>query len=109
MAEQPPTQRCGNCRYYKERDPDQAVFAHAPQADNTFPDVTGFCVWLPPVLLSFSERMGSIPGTVEDHWCGQWTSANPETISDAAVTLARFVVAGDKTAAFALVDKLKEE
>jgi hypothetical protein len=42
-------------------------------------------------------------------WCGEWAPSNPDTLSDAAVTLARSVLLGDATAAHALVDRLTED
>ncbi len=44
----------------------------------------------------------------DHHWCGEYAPANPETVSEAAATLARFVLMGDKSAAYALIDKLTE-
>lgn len=49
------------------------------------------------------------PGIVtnEEQWCGEYATANPTTVTEAAATLARFVILGDMTAARALVDELK--
>lgn len=39
-------------------------------------------------------------------WCGEWQAANPTTVDDAAVVMARSVLAGDAGAGRALADKL---
>jgi hypothetical protein len=101
MADAPKNQRCNGCRYFVEKD-----------------DNFGFCRRSPPVAFMDYEHTpvvghdNSISRMVKTHpngWCGEWSPANPETFDDAAVTLARFVILGDKTAARALVDKIKEE
>lgn len=48
------------------------------------------------------------PGVHANGWCGEHAPANPETATQAAVTLARFVLLGDLAAAQALADCLRE-
>jgi hypothetical protein len=41
-------------------------------------------------------------------WCGEYATDNPQTVTESAATLARFVLLGDMTAARALADNLRE-
>ena len=93
MAEQPETQRCENCRFFREEDEEHF----------------GACVRYPADLEpNIGERENVWPVSAAEGWCGEWQPANPETAEEAAVVLARFVLLGDITAARALADKLKE-
>lgn len=93
MADNPKGQSCKNCLYYREGD----------EINNRY------CVRNPPQW-SEENEVGYFgdAGWREDTWCGEWAPANPDTVDEAARTLARFVLLGDLTAARALVDRLKE-
>lgn len=100
MAHKPPTQSCENCQYMRE---------YTPPRDS---ECTGYDCLRFPCSLTRDESAGTgqawHPDMSLNAWCGEWAPANPETVSDAAVTLARFVLLGDLTAARALIDKLVE-
>ena len=106
MAQQPPTQSCGNCRYWEQR--------WDSLEDSIKSGVSGKCQRYPPLPLREREPEDQYdmnadwPSTRPYHWCGEWTPANPETVTDGAAVLARLVLLGDMTAARALVDKIKE-
>ncbi len=94
MAEQPEGQACKNCRY-----------ALKPISSN---DPNHFaCRRNPPVRLRTESSDGYVIVVSGSFWCGEFVPANPETIEDGAVVLARLVLIGDKAAAYALADKLK--
>jgi hypothetical protein len=99
---QPPTQSCGNCRY----------FVPLPEEDNSVGDTRydGECRRY-PLHIPF-DNAGAVdadwPCIDTGMWCGEWAPENPETIDEACATLARFVLLGDRTAACALADKLKD-
>ncbi len=101
MAEAPKGQSCENCRYYRDH------FDHYDSAEHD-EEYDGFCRRLPPIS---GEPDGdtNFPSLNEDCWCGEWAPANPETVSEGATTLARLVLLGDRTAAYALIDRLQEE
>ncbi len=94
MADQPPGQSCENCRYATvgvvskvvrcRRYPAVVAPAHVDEA------------WADPI-------------TNAGDWCGEYACANPETFTDGEVTLARLILLGDRTAARALADKLRED
>jgi len=94
MAEQPKGQQCGNCRYFIEE---------------TEENYSG-CRRYPPSHESGDEDEPYhwYDTTHAESWCGEWTPANPETVDEGAMTLARMVLLGDLTAARALADKLRE-
>jgi hypothetical protein len=105
MAEQPPTQRCENCRFWQERD---GIFV---LNEDDEPTQVGRCRRHPPAHHSEPGEVNALawaPRLRADSWCGEFAPADPETIEDGAATLARFVLLGDKTAARALADKLRE-
>ncbi len=90
MAEQPEGRRCKTCRYYED--------------DGG--GIEGVCGRYPPVPVDGAWLWPEVPiYTV----CGEWTPANPETFSEAATTIARLVILGDRTGVYALIDKLKED
>ncbi len=109
MTDGPNEQRCGTCRYFRTEGrgyaDDRDVGADA-----------GDCVRYPPTLTSHGEpfvsdaRMSATqhPLVLASEWCGEYAPANPETVTDGCVTLARLVLLGDLTAARALADKLRE-
>lgn len=104
MAEQPPTQRCENCRYWQER---PGVFV----PDSRERIQVGRCSRYPPLHHSEPDGLNALswsPRTRADAWCGEWSPADPETVEDGAATMARLVLLGDLTAARALADKLRE-
>lgn len=98
MAEQTDNQSCGACRYFRR-------FDAAPDR--------GWCRRFPPLLQrSYAADYaddGTFPDVNESLWCGEFAPANPDRIDDAMLTLAKFVLLGDKTAARALADKLRED
>lgn len=67
----------------------------------------GRCRRYPPSVPD-SDHDAQFPSVNAVVWCGEYAPANPQTISDAKVTLARFILMGDEAAAHALVDELKE-
>jgi len=83
-------QSCENCRYFK--------YLKDEEYD-------GFCRRYPPSVL----QNHSFPDVYDSGWCGEWCPANPDTLSAGATYLARLVLLGDATAAYALVDKLTED
>lgn len=104
MADQPPTQSCGNCRYM------QACSVWSEDGTIRYQDMRPVCKRNPPAAHQRIALEGNgYPQTHVSQWCGEWAPAAPETISDGCVTLARLVLLGDLTAARALADKLKEE
>ena len=87
--------KCGTCRFWQK-----------PTGENV---ERGECVRFPPQLAE-TQRFYSAslwPSTLPHSWCGEYAPANPETVSEGAVTLARLVLLGDKAAAMALADRLK--
>ncbi len=69
------------------------------------------CRRYPPLLVTEGTRHtghSNSPDVQPENWCGEWAPANPETIEDGCVVLARLVLLGDLTAARALADKLRE-
>jgi hypothetical protein len=74
----------GMCRRYPPSYDDYPVEAY-----------TGFVLTVGPLIT---------PG----QWCGEWRAAEPQTVDDAAVVMARHVLTGDTTAARQLADKLIE-
>ncbi len=96
MASIPEGQHCGTCRYVGNLSGTDALF---------------MCLRNPPTVVEIQggEVITRFPRVNSTQWCGEHTPANPQTIDEGAVTMARFVLLGDKTAARALADKLKEE
>lgn len=90
-------QRCGNCRFWRYYLP-----GNVPIVGPIPGWVVGECRRNPPTASSTSP-------VDADYWCGEYQPAKPQTVSEAAATLARLVLLGDLTAAHALVDKLQEE
>lgn len=90
-------QCCGNCRYVR------------PRRDTDGEEFPLRCHRYPAMRMPDGDLEGYRVGVTAAHWCGEWAPANPETFSDGAVSLARFVLLGDLTAARALADKLKED
>ncbi len=88
---------CGNCRYSRPVPDDSA--------DREYPLR---CRRLPPARSGNGDVKGLWPGVHANGWCGEHAPANPETATQAAVTLARFVLLGDLAAAQALADCLRE-
>jgi len=91
-------QSCENCRYFKK----QAGCVVAGQMYD------GTCRRYPPTWVEDGAVTITMP-TVNTQWCGEWCPANPQTVSEGAAYLARLVILGDRTAAYALVDKLTED
>lgn len=78
---------CENCRFWERYSQGTA---------------RGQCRRYPP------QGANGFPGTLTNQWCGEHQLANPETVDEAAVQVARLVLLGDLTAARALVDRIKE-
>ncbi len=89
-------QSCGTCRYFDDYHTEHGVDY-------------GWCRRYPPALPGDDTDYTQYPTTLGHSWCGEYCPANPGTISEGATYLARLVVIGDVTAAYALVDKLQEE
>lgn len=104
MADDPKDQECGNCRFWMDK-------------KKGYTARRGNCCRNPPTLVSHGqpfddedrESATQYPITLKDEWCGEWSPETPETFTEAAATLARFVLLGDRASVYALVDKLKEE
>lgn len=95
MADIPEGQCCEKCRYYYT-------------TDDTGDDAAR-CRRYPPVVAPDTEDYRwADPFTFPYEWCGEYAPANPETVTDGCVTLARLVLLGDLTAARALANKLRE-
>ncbi len=106
MAGQPLTQLCGNCRYFQFR-----AWYYNPDGSINYSHRQNVCKRYSPDRLQHSNHRDAegYPTVDGRQWCGEWAPANPETVSDGCVVLARLVLLGDLTAARALADKLKEE
>jgi hypothetical protein len=92
VAKFPDGQGCKNCTYGEDR-PSRPIV----------------CVRYPPIRLANDDTTGKWPDTLPEYWCGEWAPADPKTFSEAATALARLVILGDRTGAYALRDKLDEE
>ena len=105
MADQPPTQRCENCRFCQPRDVEKTenvriVYQVSSLVCKRFPPTIG--------VSQSRESRTCYPLVLLHQWCGEWEPACPDTVEDAAVVIARQVIIGDKAAARGLVDKIKE-
>lgn len=98
MPDAPKGQECCRCRYYRNHSEDE-------EADSY--EYEGYCRRYPPSV-PHEEYQCQYPEVNNDTWCGEYAPANPDTFDDATITLARFVLLGDRTAAMGLVDKLQE-
>lgn len=68
-----------------------------------------YCVAHPPQSVVLSNQVATRFPLVSDKcWCGDHEPKQPETVTEGARTLARHVLAGDLTAARALIDNLHE-
>ena len=97
MADAPKNQSCGNCRYYRR----EWTATNANQQ--------GECGRYPPLQKDTTIYPGVFPSVSRYNWCGEYAPANPAAVSEAATTIARMVLMGDATAAYALIDKLQED
>lgn len=101
-------QLCRWCRYW---------FPPHPEADGSQPyDTPGWCRRYPPGSSDPESPDGwdadvphpRSPRTFDDDWCGEYAPVNPETVDEAAATMARLVLLGCMTSARAMADKLRE-
>lgn len=75
-----------------------------------YQDSSPVCKRFPPTYdAGGSIREPRFTDVHQQQWCGEWTPAKPETFSEAATTIARLVVLGDRTGVHALVDMIQEE
>jgi hypothetical protein len=103
MARQPEGQACRNCRYYQERS------RHIlPDGRIGYIDSNMVCKRNPPIIGHIENVVYGWPQVAAHQWCGEYAPADPETVSEGAMTMARLVLLGDLTGARALADYLKE-
>ncbi len=95
MASSPAGQSCRSCRYFRER---QVTIAGVRYS--------GQCCRYPPNIPD-EDNDAQFPAMPPGGWCGEYATAEPQTVSDGAATMARLVLLGDLAAAHALADRLK--
>jgi hypothetical protein len=108
-------QSCSTCRFWEQWVTRPEVSDDGKEARHD----QGDCCRMPPVVLNepvvehptYGPLAGSrvvFPYTHATRWCGEWQAANPQTVDDAGLVMARAVIAGDAGAARALADKVIE-
>jgi hypothetical protein len=102
---------CSGCRYWLVSRDEHGELNSVHIGDGDF--VTyGQCRRFPPTdryEQDVEVQLSRFPLTTAGAWCGEHAPANPQTFSEGATQLARHVILGDRTAARALADKLKED
>ncbi len=105
MAEQPEGQRCETCLFWRSNSEAGLAPAYVDVLDDGSTAEVGLCRRYPGI--PDNDACAIRPVTHSTRWCGEWAPANPETIEEGAAVMARLILLGDKTAAYALADKLK--
>lgn len=100
-------QECSACRFYLPRDVER-------NDDETlrYQDSVNVCKRYPPIPREEGDNIPryryTFPVVGGHQWCGEYQPANPDSIEDGAVQIARQLLLGDETAAYGLLDKLEE-